>query len=165
MIEKLFLVAIGGACGAMLRFVSVSTFGRLMGDVAWGTFFVNVVGSLVMGLSVAILIERFPDSAERFIPLVTIGLLADIPSQSDSLVRFQCFTSGIFGPLENRLVHLSIPLVFVCCAVVFFGIGHADGAGRVLQHIHTHIHRHTYLHTHMHHAGHGRGWLLSLIHI
>ena len=75
MIEKLFLVAIGGACGAMLRFVSVSTFGRLMGDVAWGTFFVNVVGSLVMGLSVAILIERFPDSAERFIPLVTIGLL------------------------------------------------------------------------------------------
>lgn len=54
-------------------------------------------------------------------PLVTIAFLADIPSQSDSLVRFQCFTSGIFGPLENRLVHLSIPIVFVFCAIVFYG--------------------------------------------
>ena len=54
-------------------------------------------------------------------PLVTIAFLADIPSQSDSLVAFQCFTSGIFGPLENRLVHLSIPIVFVVCAIAFYG--------------------------------------------
>lgn len=75
MIEKLIFVAVGGACGAILRFLSVTTFARIMGDVSWGTLFVNVVGSLVMGLSVAILAERFPDAAQRLMPLITVGFL------------------------------------------------------------------------------------------
>lgn len=75
MIEKLVLVAIGGACGAMLRFLSISAVDRMLGDIAWGTFFVNVIGSLCMGVAVALLVERYADSFERFIPLITVGLL------------------------------------------------------------------------------------------
>ena len=75
MIEKLLLVAAGGACGASLRFLSVSLFLRLTGDSASGTFFVNVVGSFLMGLAVVILAERFPDSGARYMPLITVGLL------------------------------------------------------------------------------------------
>ena len=55
-------------------------------------------------------------------PLVTIAYLADSPSQSDSLIAFQCFTSGVLGPLENRLIHLSIPVIFVICAAIVFGL-------------------------------------------
>lgn len=109
MIEKLFLVAIGGACGAMLRFLSVSAFARMMGDVAWGTFFVNVVGSLVMGLSVAILVERFPDSAERFIPLITIGLLG-------GFTTFSAFSLDAIRLIEEG--RISVAAVYISGSVV-----------------------------------------------
>ena len=75
MIEKLLLVAIGGACGAALRFLSVSAFVRLTGDTAFGTLFVNVVGSFLMGLAVVLLAARFPEAGARFMPLITVGLL------------------------------------------------------------------------------------------
>ena len=66
--------------------------------------------SVILSFDVA-----FPDA------MVTIAILADTPSQSDSLLAFQCFTSGVFGPLENRLIHLSIPMVFVLLAGLFYG--------------------------------------------
>ena len=75
MIEKLLLVAIGGACGASLRFLSVSAFVRLTGDTALGTLFVNVVGSFLMGLAVVLLAARFPETGARFMPLIAVGLL------------------------------------------------------------------------------------------
>ena len=75
MIEKLLLVAAGGACGASLRFLSVSAFLRMTGDTAYGTVFVNVVGSFLMGVAVVVLAERFPDAGARYMPLITVGLL------------------------------------------------------------------------------------------
>ncbi len=75
MIEKLLLVAAGGACGASLRFLSVSAFLRMTGDTAYGTVFVNVVGSFLMGVAVVVLAERFPEAGARFMPLIAVGLL------------------------------------------------------------------------------------------
>ena len=75
MIAKLLLVALGGACGASLRFLSVSAFMRVTGEVAWGTLFVNVAGSFLMGLAVVVLTARFPDAAPRALPFLTAGVL------------------------------------------------------------------------------------------
>jgi CrcB protein len=51
------LVALGGAVGAVLRFVVAA---RLDRDVPWGTLAVNVVGSLVLGLLVGLSVGAHP---------------------------------------------------------------------------------------------------------
>lgn len=75
MIDKLLLVALGGACGAVLRFASVSTVARMTGETAYGTLLVNVIGSLLMGIAAVILVERFPEAGSKYLPLITVGLL------------------------------------------------------------------------------------------
>ncbi|MEM9278456.1 MAG: fluoride efflux transporter CrcB [Pseudomonadota bacterium] len=56
---NLLLVALGGAIGASLRHLSGIAALRLMGPgFPWGTLFVNVAGSLIMGLFIAWLVKR-----------------------------------------------------------------------------------------------------------
>ena len=98
MIEKLLLVAAGGACGASLRFLSVSAFLRLTGDSAFGTLFVNVIGSLLMGLAVVVLADRFPDAGARYLPLITVGLLGGFTTFSAfSLDAIRLIEDGRIG--------------------------------------------------------------------
>lgn len=55
----LITIALGGALGAVLRYLSVSAALRLFGPgFPWGTLFVNVVGSLIMGFTAAVLLEK-----------------------------------------------------------------------------------------------------------
>jgi len=51
MFKTLLLIAIGGAFGASLRFLSQATAYELIGRTfPYGTLFVNVIGSFRMGL-------------------------------------------------------------------------------------------------------------------
>ena len=52
MIKTLFAIAIGGACGAVLRYSVVSLVAWWGGHV-WGTFLVNFIGSFAIGAIVA----------------------------------------------------------------------------------------------------------------
>lgn len=55
----LITVALGGALGAMLRYLSVHAALRLFGPgFPWGTLFVNVAGSLIMGFAAALILEK-----------------------------------------------------------------------------------------------------------
>jgi len=73
--EKLALVALGGAMGASLRYGAVAAMGRMYPGFPWGTVLVNVAGSLVMGLMAVVLMERFPGAFARLGPLVMTGIL------------------------------------------------------------------------------------------
>jgi CrcB protein len=74
MIGTLLQVAAGGALGAAMRFGVNAAALRLFG-VAFplGTLFVNVVGSALMGVGVALLLEKAV--APRLAPLLMTGLL------------------------------------------------------------------------------------------
>ncbi|WP_044561683.1 CrcB family protein, partial [Azospirillum sp. B4] len=51
--NQVIVVAAGGALGSVLRYLSQVWLGRLLGtDFPWGTLFVNIVGSLLMGVLV-----------------------------------------------------------------------------------------------------------------
>ena len=64
-------VALGGAAGAAARFgVAQWAGGRWGWSLPWGTFAVNVTGSLAIGVLMALIIGRGPDPAYRFL-LVT----------------------------------------------------------------------------------------------
>lgn len=55
----LIIIALGGALGAVLRFLSVHAALRIFGPgFPWGTLFVNVAGSLAMGLAAALILEK-----------------------------------------------------------------------------------------------------------
>lgn len=69
-------VALGGAIGASLRYLTVRAALRLLGPgFPWGTVVVNVLGSLIMGLVAVALMERFPGAWGRYAPFAMTGVL------------------------------------------------------------------------------------------
>jgi CrcB protein len=72
----LLQVALGGALGASLRFLSGALILRAMGSgFPYGTMFVNVVGSFLMGLLAFYLLERMDGGFSRFAPFLMTGVL------------------------------------------------------------------------------------------
>lgn len=72
--DKLALVAAGGAIGASLRYLVVVATTRGLPGFPWGTVIVNVAGSFAMGVLAVILLERMAHF-ERWAPFVLTGLL------------------------------------------------------------------------------------------
>ena len=73
------LVALGGAAGAVLRYQAGRTLTGLLGPAAvasfpWATLFVNIVGSLAMGL-LAGWLARNGSASDTWRLLIGIGLL------------------------------------------------------------------------------------------
>jgi len=72
----LLLVALGGAIGASLRHLSGTFFLRTFGPgFPYGTLFVNVAGSLAMGLFIGWLVRRTGGSSQELRLFVATGLL------------------------------------------------------------------------------------------
>ncbi|WP_372614945.1 fluoride efflux transporter CrcB [Aquicoccus sp.] len=73
MFTTLLQVALGGAIGASLRYLSFAGAARLMGSgYPWGTLVVNVVGSLLMGVLFVTLASK---DAMRLAPFLMTGIL------------------------------------------------------------------------------------------
>ena len=73
MIKTLFAIAIGGACGAVLRYSVVSLVAWWGGHV-WGTFLVNLIGSFAIGAIVASVFDTsWFESFGR--PFLLVGVL------------------------------------------------------------------------------------------
>ncbi len=68
----LAFVALGGAIGASLRHLAGMLAMRMLGTAfPWGTFFVNILGSFLMGILIAILARRSGTTAEVRLFLAT----------------------------------------------------------------------------------------------
>lgn len=73
MFLTLLQVAIGGAIGASLRYLSSVAAMRLIGPgFPWATLFVNILGSFVMGVLVVTLAHK---DANRLAPFLMTGIL------------------------------------------------------------------------------------------
>lgn len=73
---SLAAVAVGGALGASARYLAGAAALRLMGPgFPWGTLFVNVAGSLAMGMIAVALMERAPGAFPRWAPFLLTGVL------------------------------------------------------------------------------------------
>lgn len=98
MIDKLLLVALGGALGAVLRFASVSAIGHATGETAWGTMTVNIVGSFLMGCGVVLVLARLGTDGQRLsVFLMTGGLGAFTTFSAFSLDVFRLIEVGRSG--------------------------------------------------------------------
>jgi len=73
--KQMIAVALGGACGAMMRFWLAAAVQRAVGGAfPWGTLFVNVLGSFLLGFLFVWLIER-STMGELARLAITVGFL------------------------------------------------------------------------------------------
>ncbi|MEE9344535.1 MAG: fluoride efflux transporter CrcB [Methylococcales bacterium] len=118
--NQVFAIAIGGAGGAVLRFlVSSGVYGWLGKGFPYGTLTVNVIGSFLLGLmTTALLLERVV-LAEEFALALLVGCFG-------SFTTFSTFSLDTLALLEqgHMLKALSNVLmnVLVCLAAVWLGL-------------------------------------------
>jgi CrcB protein len=104
------LVAAGGALGAAFRHLSGIAAMRLMGiGFPYGTLFVNVFGSLLMGIFISWLARRSGTSAELRL-FVATGFLG-------GFTTFSAFSLDVANLVERS--ELSLALTYVLVSVVF----------------------------------------------
>ena len=118
MLKTILLIAVGGALGAVMRFLSQVTVYELVGrSFPYGTLFVNVTGSFLMGLLSIFLIEKFNLGAEWHMAIL-IGVLGSFTTFSTfSLETLVLFEQGdMFKALANIMLS-----VVLCIGAVWTG--------------------------------------------
>ncbi len=116
--DKLLLVAAGGAAGSVARYVTGTLAGRWSGW-PWGTLTVNILGGLLMGILIGALALRGGAEQERLRLLVGVGFLG-------GFTTFSAFSLELANMIERRdlAAAFSYSLVSVMASVgaVFVGL-------------------------------------------
>ena len=118
MLKTILFIAVGGALGAVMRYLSQVTVYELVGrSFPYGTLFVNVTGSFLMGLLSIFLVERFNLGAEWHMAIL-IGVLGSFTTFSTfSLETLVLFEQGdMFKALANIMLS-----VVLCIGAVWSG--------------------------------------------
>ena len=118
MLKTLAFIAVGGAFGAMMRFLSQATVYERVGKTfPLGTLFVNVTGSFLMGLLSIFLVEKFNLSADWHLAIL-VGVLGSFTTFStfsiETLVLFEQ------GDLFKAFTNITISIV-LCIGAVWAG--------------------------------------------
>lgn len=106
---KWVFVALGGALGAMSRF-GVNEMSSVLGHAHSGplaTFFVNIVGSLVMGFLVGFFRDQLSPEVQSFVLVGFIG----------SFTTFSTFTLDVVSLAQGKSAVLA--LIYLVTSVVF----------------------------------------------
>ena len=118
MLKTLAFIAAGGALGAMMRFLSQAMVYELAGKTfPYGTLFVNVTGSFLMGLLSIFLVERFNLGAEWHMAIL-VGVLGSFTTFStfsiETLVLFEQ------GDMLKAMTNILLSVV-LCVSAVWLG--------------------------------------------
>ena len=118
MFGTLAQVAIGGALGAMARFGTQTLAFRLFGPAfPVGTLTANVLGSFLMGLAAAWLVDR---DVARYAPLVIVGFLGAYTTFSTyALDALKLWERGEVLPALGYV----LGSVVLCIAACLAGLG------------------------------------------
>ncbi len=111
--KTILLIALGGAIGSVARFL-VGRFALTMwgADFPWGTFVVNVAGSLVIGI-MAGLLAHFTNWSQDVRHFAIVGILGGFTTFSAfALDAFTLYERGAYAPA------LAYVLASVCVSIL-----------------------------------------------
>lgn len=117
--NNLLAIALGGALGAVMRYLTSTNVHRLFGtSFPYGTLTVNVVGSLLMGFISILLLERLllPDYWRAIIMIGFLGAFTTF-----STFSIETFNLIQAGQHAKALLNMSTNLVF-CISATWIGI-------------------------------------------
>ena len=124
MLVTLTVIAIGGALGAVLRYLSVTAALRLLGPgFPYGTLFVNVAGSLIMGFAAAALLER--EGNDRMYLFLMTGVLG-------GFTTFSAFSLEALYLIERGRVAASVVYIGGSVGLSIFALMIGLWAGRAM---------------------------------
>ncbi|MDQ6981706.1 MAG: fluoride efflux transporter CrcB [Mariprofundus sp.] len=119
MMRQLAAVAIGGAAGAVIRWLVASGVQKMAGGAfPWGTFAVNALGSFLLGFLFVWLIER--STASELVRLaITVGFLGAFTTFSTySLESIRLLQEGAFSLAFGNI----IGQVMICLLLTWLGV-------------------------------------------
>ncbi|MBI1421826.1 MAG: fluoride efflux transporter CrcB [Gammaproteobacteria bacterium] len=117
--QTLIYIALGGALGAVFRYAVTNGVHALVGrGFPYGTLTVNVLGSLIMGVTYIIFIERVSNNLPLRVMIIT-GFLG-------AFTTFSTFSIETFNLLENgeaakALMNVLISVV-LCLLAAWAGV-------------------------------------------
>lgn len=108
---SLMYVAVGGAVGAMSRYLLVTLITRLAvaSDFPYGTLAVNILGSLLMGIWIGCMATMMPSRAKDLHLLFAVGALG-------GFTTFSAFSVDVFLLLERGMQTQAV--VYVVSSVI-----------------------------------------------
>ena len=113
MIWTLSQVALGGAIGASMRYLSNVTAGRLLGHgFPYGTIFVNVLGSFAMGVLIVTMAHK---GGNRFAPLLATGVLGGFTTFS--AFSLDSFTLWERGDITTAILYVAGSVILSLAAL------------------------------------------------
>ena len=112
-------IAGGGAIGALMRFYASSGIYALLGrGFPYGTLFVNVFGSLLMGVLTVLMLERF-DPGPEWRMAILVGVLGSFTTFST--FSFETLSLLEQGDMMRALANMVLSVV-LCLLAVWFGV-------------------------------------------
>lgn len=119
MISQLFIIAAGGAVGAMLRFLVSNGVYVIAGrDFPYGTLTVNVLGSLLMGILYVLLVERVAFAVE-WRAFLMIGVLGAFTTFSTFSIETMLLIES--GDHTRALLNMLLSVV-LCVMATWAGV-------------------------------------------
>lgn len=115
---KIFSVAIGGAFGAVARYlINISPLAGLFAKFPFPTFFINVTGSFLIGFLLVLLTDKFVVSENLRLALI-VGFLG-------AFTTFSTFEWEIYELIQEK--HFLIALIYFFLSFLFGFVGVASG--------------------------------------
>jgi fluoride exporter len=99
---SLTYVAVGGAFGAMCRYILMTLTTRFIpSNFPYGTFAVNILGAFLMGVWIAVMANMLPARGKDLHLLVAVGFLG-------GFTTFSTFTIDVFLMMEKGMMVESV---------------------------------------------------------
>jgi len=119
MLKTLVLISLGGAFGAVMRYLASTSVYAIMGrGFPYGTLFVNVLGSLLIGILAIVMLERMSIGPE-WRAAVLVGVLGSFTTFS----TFSLETLYLIeqGEMMRAMTNIALS-VLLCLAAVWLGV-------------------------------------------
>ncbi len=113
--QKILSVAIGGAFGAVGRYlINISPLSTVFEKFPFPTFFINVIGSFLIGFFLILLTDKFTVS-DNVRMAILVGMLG-------AFTTFSTFELEIYGLIKDGAFSMAFGYLFLSVLTGFIGV-------------------------------------------